>query len=99
MAERHSERPRKKEDRVAVLQLPRTPRVVAIERNVAGKLAMQPGQVGLLALGPSNRPGVVDHRAADPKKSVTRVEQLDEPCLAGPIHHRAGRHLPEAVST
>src|SRR5216683_6376214 len=77
------------QDRVAIGRLTGTPRSEAVERDVAGKLAMQPCQVG---------PVVVDHRAPDSQQTVAGVEKLDEPRLARPVHQRAGRHLPEPVT-
>src|SRR5216683_5984198 len=71
-----------KEDRVAVGRRPRTPRIEAVERDVAGELAMQPGEVGSL---------VVDHRAPDSQRPAAGVEELHETGLARQINQRARR--------
>src|SRR5258708_17905572 len=78
-----------KEDGVTIGRRTGTPRIEAVERDVARKLAMQPGQVGSV---------VVDHRAADSQQTVAGVEKLHEPRLARPVHQLARRHLPQPMT-
>ena len=58
---------------------------------------MKPGH-----LGPRHRRSridrslVVDHRARDRDPSISGVQDLDEPALAGPVDQRPGGDLPEA---